>query len=127
MCGVVFPHPTKLREKSVTKCCGYHCAAAMTSGKRKPIATPDEIEVRYMTKGEIEDMKAEIETHRVAMRQAGMEAKKRAAEEDIAKRTANRHAATHQRVIAARVEKCCKKCGKIFYVSFKESDRKSVV
>lgn len=122
MCGVIFPHPIKLREKSVTKCCGYHCAAAMTSGKRKPIATPDEIEVRHMTKGEIEDMKAEIETHRLAMRQAGMEAKKRAAEEEVSKRTANRHAATHERVMATRVEKTCKKCAKVFYVSLKESE-----
>jgi hypothetical protein len=32
------------------------------------------------------------------------------------------HAATHERVMATRVEKCCKKCGKIFYVSLKESE-----
>jgi hypothetical protein len=32
------------------------------------------------------------------------------------------HAATHERVMATRVEKSCKKCGKIFYVSFKESE-----
>lgn len=32
------------------------------------------------------------------------------------------HAATHERVMAARVEKCCKKCAKVFYVSLKESE-----
>ena len=32
------------------------------------------------------------------------------------------HAATHQRVIATRIEKTCKKCGKVFYVSLKESE-----
>lgn len=32
------------------------------------------------------------------------------------------HAATHERVMATRVEKCCKKCGKVFYVSLKESE-----
>jgi len=32
------------------------------------------------------------------------------------------HAATHERVMATRVEKTCKKCGKVFYVSLKESE-----
>ena len=32
------------------------------------------------------------------------------------------HAATHQRVIATRIEKTCKKCAKVFYVSLKESE-----
>ena len=32
------------------------------------------------------------------------------------------HAATHERVMATRVEKTCKKCAKVFYVSLKESE-----
>lgn len=107
MCGVVFPHRERTRAASVNKCCGAKCSANMRVGK-KPICAPDKIEAKTVSLADLKSLEADVNTQREAMRKIGVEAKERVA--------------THQRVIAARVEKCCKKCGKVFYVSFKESE-----
>lgn len=150
MCGVVFPHRAKTRAASVNKCCGAKCSANMRVGK-KAICAPDEIEAKTVSFQELKALEADVQTQREAMRQAGVEAQKRiiqpikvrpklleertcancgakfifdkyAGKKGLFCNIACYRAAEHQRVLATRVEKCCKKCGKIFYVSLKESE-----
>ena len=148
MCGVVFPHREKTRAASVNKCCGAKCSANMRVGK-KPLCTPEEIEHKTVTLAELKALESDVQAQREAMRQAGVEAKKRIKHIKVrpklleertcahcgAKFIFDRYAgkkgkycnlacfraAEHERVLTTRVEKCCMKCAKVFYVSLKES------
>ena len=150
MCGVVFPHRAKTRANSINKCCGCKCSANIRVGK-KPICTPDEIEAKTVSFQELKALEADVQTQREAMRQAGVEAQKRiiqpikvrpklleertcahcgakfifdkyAGKKGMFCNIACFRAAEHERVMATRVEKTCKKCAKVFYVSLKESE-----
>ena len=150
MCGVVFPHRERTRAASVNKCCGSKCSANMRVGK-KPICSPEEIEAKTVSFQELKALEADVNTQREAMHRAGVEAQKRiiqpikvrqklleertcahcgakfifdkyAGKKGLFCNIACFRAAEHQRVLATRVEKCCKKCGKVFYVSLKESE-----
>jgi len=145
MCGVVFPHRAKTRANSVNKCCGAKCSANMRVGK-KPICAPEEIEAKTVSLAEPKVLEADMQVQREAMRMAGQKSKqpiqrpklleertcahcgakfifdKYAGKKGMFCNIACFRAAEHERVIATRVEKCCKKCGKVFYVSLKESE-----
>lgn len=151
MCGVIFPHRAKTRAASVNKCCGAKCSANMRVGK-KPICAADEIEAKTVSLAELKALEADMQVQREAMRKAGIEAKERAAEQVqqvrpklFEERTCANcaakfmfdkyagkegkycnitcyRAAAHERMLATRVEKSCKKCAKVFYVSLKESE-----
>ena len=151
MCGVVFPHRAKTRAASVNKCCGAKCSANMRVGK-KPICAADEIEHKTVSLAELKALEGDVHAQREAMRKAGQQAKERTAEQvkqvrpkSLEERTCAHcgvrfifdkyvgkqgkycnltcfRAAAHERMLATRVEKTCKKCGKVFYVSLKESE-----
>ena len=118
---------------------------------KNPICAPEEIEHKTVTLAELKALEADVETQREAMRRAGVEAQKRIIQpinvrpKLLEERTCAHcgakfifdkyvgkkglfcniacfRAAEHERVLATRVEKCCKKCGKVFYVSLKESE-----
>ena len=144
MCGVVFPHRERTRAASVNKCCGAKCFANMRVGK-KPICSPEEIEAKTVSLAELKVLEADVQVQREAMRKAGQKSKqpiqrpklleertcahcgvrfmfdKYAGKKGLFCNIACFRAAEHQRVLATRVEKCCKKCAKVFYVSLKES------
>ena len=145
MCGVVFPHRERTRAASVNKCCGAKCSANMRVGK-KPICAPEEIEHKTVSLAELKVLEADVQVQREAMRMAGQKSKqpiqrpklleertcahcgakfifdKYAGKKGMFCHIACFRAAEHHRVLATRVEKCCKKCGKIFYISLKESE-----
>jgi len=145
MCGVVFPHRERTRAASVNKCCGAKCSANMRLGK-KPICAPEEIEHKTVTLAELKVLETDMQVQREAMRMAGQKSKqliqrpklleertcahcgakfifdKYAGKKGMFCNIACYRAAEHERVLATRVEKCCKKCGKVFYVSLKESE-----
>jgi len=117
---------------------------------KKPICSPEEIEAKTVSLAELKVLETDMQVQREAMRQAGVEAQKRiiqpiqrpklleertcahcgakfifdkyAGKKGIFCNIACFRAAEHERMIATRVEKTCKKCGKIFYISLKESE-----
>lgn len=113
---------------------------------KKPICAPEEIEAKTVSFQELKALEADMQVQREAMRMAGQKSKqpiqrpklleertcahcgakfifdKYAGKKGMFCNIACYRAAEHQRVLATRVEKCCKKCGKIFYISLKESE-----
>ena len=113
---------------------------------KKPLCAQEEIEAKTVSLAELKVLEADVQVQREAMRMAGQKSKqpiqrpklleertcahcgakfifdKYAGKKGLFCNIACFRAAEHQRVLATRVEKCCKKCGKIFYVSFKESE-----
>lgn len=152
MCGVVFPHRAKTRANSVNKCCGAKCSANMRVGKKAICAPDEiEAKTVSLAelKALVADMQVQREAMRKAGIEAkertAIERVRQVRSNTYEERTcahcganfmfdrhtgkkglfcniACYHAATHERVMATRVEKTCKKCGKVFCVSLKESE-----
>ena len=152
MCGVVFPHRAKTRAASVNKCCGAKCSANMRVGKKplcapeeiehktvslaelKALEANVQVQREAMHRAGVE-AKERTATERVRQVRSNIYEErtcahcgvkfmfdKYAGKKGMFCNIVCFRAAAHERMIATRVEKTCKKCAKVFYVSLKESE-----